>query len=101
MQKSHSAERRGRGKGRGRGRGRGRGSAKQTLPMLEELSASSSDSDVQKNDEQPGTSASDAPEARHLRKRSGSVQYDERASQQEGVLADDDSVDWEAAMPLL
>ncbi len=69
--------------------------------MLEELSASSSDSDVQKHDEQPRTSASDAPEARHLRNRSGSVQYDERASQQEGVLTNDDSVDWEAAMPHL
>ncbi len=69
--------------------------------MLEELSASSSDSDVPKNDEQPRATASDAPEARQLRKRSGSVQYDERASQQEGVLADDDSVDWEAAVPHL
>ncbi|DBB02839.1 TPA: hypothetical protein ACH3X1_013664 [Trebouxia sp. C0004] len=100
-QNSNSAERRGRGKGRGRGRGGGRGSAKQTLLMLEELSASRSDSDIQKNDEQPRTHTSDAPEARHLRKRSGSVQYDERASQQEGVLADDDSEDWEAAMPHL
>ena len=69
--------------------------------MLEELSASSSDSDMQQNDDQPCTDASDAPEARHLRKRSGSVQYDERASQQEGVLADDDNVDWDAAMPHL
>ena len=69
--------------------------------MLEELSASSSDSDVQKHDEQARSTASDAPEARHLRKRSGSVQYDERATEQEGILADDDSVDWEAAMPHL
>ena len=67
--------------------------------MLEELSASSSDSDVPKNDEQPRATASDAPEARQLRKRSGSVH--KRASQQEGVLADDDSVDWEAAVPHL
>ena len=45
--------------------------------------------------------ANNAKSGRQLRRRSGNVQYSEDPeSKQEGVLADDDdSIDWEAAVP--
>ena len=64
---------------------------------LEEKTASSDGSDTSDKGEQQGAIQK---ASRQLRKRSSRAQYDERASQQEGVLADDDdSIDWEAAVP--
>ena len=87
---------RARGIGKGRGRGRGR---RQTRPV-DEVSASSSDSEEEAQ-QQELDSLQAAISRRQLRQRSGSVRYDEGPTQQEGtgVLADDDSVEWEAAAP--
>ena len=95
---------RGRGRGRGKGRGKGQGQTRPASPAVDEVSAGSSDSEEDKlqqalNESQAITSR------RQLRQRSGSVQYGEGPSQQEGIAVladdddDDDSVEWEAPAP--
>ena len=92
----------GRGRGKRKGRGKGQGQTRPASPAIDEVSAGSSDSEEddlhQAYDDSQATMS-----RRQLRQRSGSVQYGEGPSQQEGtrVLADDDddSVEWEAAAP--
>lgn len=91
---------RGRGRGAGRGRGRGRGQSRPASPTHDDVSASSSDGENEEHQQNLGNVHASGS-SRQLRQRSGSVRYDEGPAQQEGtgVLADDDSVEWEAAAP--
>ena len=90
----------GRGKGRGRGRGRGSQQTRPASPTINDVSAGSSDSEVEEQKQALGELQA-TNSTRQLRERSGSVRYDEGPSQQDGtgVLADDDSVECEAAAP--
>lgn len=90
---------RGRGRGAGRCRGRGRGQSRPASPTHEDVSASSGDSEDEEHQQNLGDLHASGS-SRQLRQRSGSVRYDEDAQQEgTGVLADDDSVEWEAAAP--